>query len=235
MIRALLIDDEKNALTALRKMLEQFCTHVSVVGEAQTALEGLRLIRELTPDVVFLDIEMPGGTGFDLLETIGNRNFTTVFTTAHEQYTIPAIRSGAIDYLLKPVSIDELRAAIGRVQKLIESPTKPAQEPYRLTICNADGTRFVSGDEVICIEGDRRYSRFYLNDGKEYLVSKNLGELEEELRSLNFFRVHKSWLVNRAHVKYISAADGGFVTLSNNKEIEISRRKRGEFLRMMQC
>lgn len=233
MLRVLLIDDEKNALTALRKMLEQFCPDVTVVGEAQTALEGLRLIRQCEPDLVFLDVEMPGGTGFDLLETLDKRTFTTIFTTAHEQYSIPAIRAGAVDYLLKPVSLDELRNAIKRVNDQREKSVTVASGEQRISISNTDGTWFVSANDVVCIEGDGRYSRFFLTDGKDHLVSRNLGELEEELGAMHFFRVHKSWLVNCRHVKQISSADGGFAVLSNGKEIEISRRKKAEFMRMM--
>lgn len=234
MLKTVLIDDEKNARIALRKMLEQFCPDVSVIGEAQNAIEGLVLIRKLEPDLVFLDVEMPGGTGFDLLDASDKRTFTTIFTTAHEQYTIPAIRSGAVDYLLKPINLDELRNAVVRVaqERKKAAPAAPAADV--LTISNADGTWFVSPSQVICIEGERRYSRFYLADGKEHVVSHTLGELEEQLEKAGFFRVHKSWLVNCAHVKHISSADGGFAVLSNNKEIEISRRKRAEFMRMME-
>ena len=234
MLRVLLIDDEKNALTALRKMLEQFCPDVTVMGEAQTALEGLRLIREHNPDLVFLDVEMPGGTGFDLLETLDKKNFATIFTTAHEQYTIPALRAGAVDYLLKPVSLDELRGAIKRVVSTNEKRGAAQAENLRVSISNSEGTWFVAATDIVCIEGDGRYSRFYLADGKEHLVSRNLGELEEELGPAKFFRAHKSWLVNCQHVKQISSADGGFAVLSNGKEIEISRRKKAEFMRMME-
>jgi two-component system, LytTR family, response regulator len=234
MLKALLIDDEKNALSALRKMLEQFCPDVTVVGEANTAFEGLQLIRQHEPDLVFLDVEMPGGTGFDLLDMLDKKTFTTIFTTAHEQYAIPALRSGAADYLLKPVSLDELRAAIRRVISGKEKTgTTPPAEELRISISNSDGTWFVPAASIICVEGDGRYSRFYLADGREYLVSRNLGELEEELSSAKFFRVHKSWLVNCRHVVRISSADGGFAILSNGKEIEISRRKRAEFMQVM--
>ncbi|MDQ3110800.1 MAG: LytTR family DNA-binding domain-containing protein [Bacteroidota bacterium] len=234
MLKALLIDDEKNALTALRKMLEQFCPDVTVIGEAQTALEGLRLIRMQEPDLVFLDVEMPGGTGFDLLETLDKKTFVTIFTTAHEQYILPALRSGAVDYLLKPVSLDELRTSIKRVRSSKEKYEIALKENLPVSISNSEGTWFVPAIDIICIEGDGRYSRFYLIDGKEHVVSKNLGELEEGLSPMKFFRVHKSWLVNCRHVVKLSNADGGFAILSNGKEIEISRRKKTDFIRMME-
>lgn len=233
MLKALLIDDEKNALTALRKMLEQFCPDVLVIGEAQTALEGLRLIRQQEPDLLFLDVEMPGGTGFDLLETLERKSFSTIFTTAHEQYALPALRSGAIDYLLKPISLDELRAAIKRVITAKEKPEQGLKENPRISISNSDGTLFVSAADIVCVEGDGRYSRFYLTDGKEHVVSRNLGDLEQELCPAKFFRVHKSWLVNCGHIIKVSSKDGGFAVLSNGKEIEISRRKKAEFMEMM--
>ncbi|TND06477.1 MAG: two-component system, LytT family, response regulator [Bacteroidetes bacterium] len=234
MLKALLIDDEKNARTALRKMLEQFCPEVTVIGEAQTAVEGIRLIRQEEPDLLFLDVEMPGGTGFDLLEILDEKRFTTIFTTAHEQYTLPALRSGAVDYLLKPISLDELRAAIKRAFAVKEKYKGTWKEDLRVSISNSDGTSFVSETDIVCIEGDGRYSRFYLTDGKEHVVSKNLGELETELSHAKFFRVHKSWLVNCGHVMRISSGDGGFAVLSNGKEIEISRRKKAEFMQMME-
>jgi two-component system LytT family response regulator len=234
MLKALLIDDEKNALTALRKMLEQFCPDVTVIGEAQTALEGIRLIRQQEPDVLFLDVEMPGGTGFDLLDTLDKKTFATIFTTAHEQYTLPALRSGATDYLLKPISLDELRASIKRVIEKKEKNRIAVKENPRVSISNSEGILFVPATDIICVEGDGRYSRFYLVDGKEHVISRNLGELEEELRASKFFRVHKSWLVNCQHVTKISSRDGGFAILSNGKEIEISRRKKAEFMQMMQ-
>lgn len=234
MLKAVLIDDEKNARIALRKMLEQFCPDVAVLGEAQNAMEALLLIRKVEPELVFLDVEMPGGTGFDLLDAIEKRTFTTIFTTAHEQYTIPAIRSGAFDYLLKPINLDELRSAVARAMELQKKTAQGSAATEVLTISNAEGTWFVPPSEVICIEGERRYSRFYLTNGNEHVVSHTLGDLEEELVKAGFFRVHKSWLVNCAHVKHISSADGGFAVLTNNKEIEISRRKRAEFIRMME-
>jgi two-component system LytT family response regulator len=234
MLRAILIDDEKNALIALRKMIEQFCPQVQVVGESHTAIEGIALINRLSPDVVFLDVEMPGGTGFDLLAALEKKTFITIFTTAHVQYTIPAIRAGAVDYLLKPVNIDELRAAVKRVAALKEGPASPLVKNERVTISNSSGTWFVSVDEIICIGGDGRSSCFYLRDGSEHSISTNLGELEGTFSALNFFRVHKSWLVNCGHVKHISTSDGGFAVLSNGKEIEISRRKKAEFIRIME-
>lgn len=233
MLRALLIDDEKNALSALRKLLEQFCPEVHVIGEAQTALDGLRLIRQQNPDIVFLDVEMPGGTGFDLLEALDKKNFSVIFTTAHEQYTIPAIRAGASDYLLKPVSLEELRAAIHRVSGKGKAGLATTED-FRVSVSNNKGTWFVPVTDIIYIEAEGRYSRFFLTGGVEYPVSKNLGELQSELAHMKFFRVHKSWLVNCRHVMRIASSDGGFAILSNGKEIEISRRRRADFMRMME-
>jgi two-component system LytT family response regulator len=233
MLKTLLIDDEKNALTALRKMLEQYCPDVAVIGEAQTAFEGIRLIRQLEPDLVFLDVEMPGGTGFDLLETMEKKTFAIIFTTAHEQYLLSALRSGATDYLLKPISLDELKNAVKRVLATKEK-INTTKENLRVSISNSGGTSFVAAADIVCIEGDGRYSRFYLLDGSEHVVARNLGELEEELSKAKFFRVHKSWIVNCRHVLRISSTDGGFAILSNGKEIEISRRKKAEFMQLMQ-
>lgn len=231
MLNAVLVDDEKNARLALRKMLEHFCPEVCITGEATTAIEALSLIRKLQPDLVFLDVEMPGGTGFDLLDAIDEPQFRIIFTTAHEQYSIPAIRAGASDYLLKPINVDELKSAVARAAALIRKA--PAQKDV-IVISNAEGTWFVASADVICIEGEGRYSRFYLDDGKQHVVSRPLGDLEAELKGLSFFRPHKSWIVNCAHVKQISSADGGFAVLSDMREIEISRRRRAAFIRIME-
>lgn len=233
-MKVLLIDDEKNALTALRRMIEQFCPGVTVAGEAQTAIEGLRLIKQLAPDVVFLDVEMPGGTGFDLLNNIDEKRFNVVFTTAHEHYAIPALRSGAADYLLKPVSIDELRNAIARLSSAKENQTGVSPEHQRYKIITPEGTWFMPYAEIICIQGEGRYSRIFVGDNKEYVVAHNLGEIEKELSAARFFRVHKSWLVNCMHVRQIANRDGGFAVLSNGKEIEISRRKKAEFIQLLE-
>lgn len=232
-MKAVLIDDEKNALTALRKMIGQFCSGVEVTGEAQTAMEGLQLIRRQQPDLVFLDVEMPGGTGFDLLEAIEKKNFAVIFTTAYEHYAIPALRTGAADYLLKPISIDELRKAIERVQTLKLKNTIASPEAQRVRIANAEGTLFVPVTDITCIKGEGRYSRFFLQNGEEQLVARNLGELEEELSPARFFRLHKSWLVNCASVVRITHRDGGFAVLTDGREIEISRRKKAEFLQLL--
>lgn len=234
-LKAIIIDDEKDAVFALRKMLEQFCTGVVVAGEASNALSGLKLIQQVQPDVVFLDVEMPGGTGFEMLETFEGSPFSVVFTTAYQQYAISAIRAGAADYLLKPIDVEELRNAIARVEaRLAEQRTsRPSYEEYKVKIVQQNGTFFLPCQDILCIEGDGRYSTIFGTDGKTHLVSRNLKEFEEELAPYRFFRVHKSFLVNCRHVVRISHSDGGFAVMSDGRQIEISRRKKVEFQEFM--
>jgi len=234
-LRTVIIDDEEKAIEVLRGMLVQFCRGVEVVGEANNALSGLKLIQQARPDLVFLDVEMPGGTGFEMLETLGGGNFFIVFTTAYAQYTIPAIRAGATDYLLKPINMDELREAVERVKgKMHEKlALELPYEQYKVQITQQSGTMFVPCAEIICVEGEGRYSTLHTTGGKKYMVSRNLKEFEEELGAYRFFRVHKSFLVNCHHVLRISHADGGFAEMSDGRQIEISRRKKTEFQEFM--
>lgn len=235
-LKAVLIDDERDALFALRKLLEEFCEGVEVCGEATGALAGLKLIRQFDPHVVFLDVEMPGGNGFDLLDTLKQQPVNVVFTTAYEQYAINALRAGAVDYLLKPIDIGELRDAVKRVRARIEREgalLKSPTEEYKIKISQQGGTFFVPCNDVLYVEGEGRYSTIYLADGRKYLVSKNLKEFEDELLRHRFFRIHKSFLVNCRYVTRITHSDGGFVELSNGKQIEISRRRKMEFQEFM--
>jgi two-component system LytT family response regulator len=237
-LKALIIDDEKDAVIGLRTMLQDFCEGVEVVGEAYSAIEGLKLIRHFNPDLIFLDVEMPGGNGFDMLEALQDRSVRVVFTTAYDNYSIRALRADADDYLLKPLDIDDLQNAVEKVRRIV-GKTRPrdhslSPEEYRLRLNSQKGIVFVSCSEVVHIEGDGRYSTVYTSAGEQYVVTRNLGEFEEELTRFRFFRVHKSHLINCRHVERISHADGGFVELSNGQSIEISRRKKAEFIHLME-
>ncbi|TND08290.1 MAG: two component transcriptional regulator, LytTR family [Bacteroidetes bacterium] len=235
-LKTILIDDEKDALFALRKLLEEFCEGVEVCAEATSALSGLRLIQQHQPDVVFLDVEMPGGNGFDLLETLKTKPINIVFTTAYEQYAINALRAGAVDYLLKPIDLGELRDALMRVRARFERDETMQQastEEYKIKIAQQGETFFIPCVDILYIEGEGRYSTIHITGGKKHLVSKNLKEFEDELSRHRFFRIHKSFLVNCRYVSRITHSDGGFVELSNGKQIEISRRRKMEFQEFM--
>lgn len=237
-MKILIVDDERTALAGLRVLLSEFCENAEVVGEASSAIEALKLIRTNRPDLVLLDIEMPGGNGFEMLEALDEHQRPHfIFITAHAEHSIRAVRAGASDYLLKPVDVDELVAAIEHVRKKLN---KQEEEPlasvsgHRVRISDNRGIQFVPVSEIICIRSDGRYSVISLISGAEHTVAKTLGDFEMELNAHQFFRVHRSYLINCRHVESISHTDGGFVEMKTGKSIEISRRKKAEFIRLME-
>ncbi|MGZ4157620.1 MAG: LytR/AlgR family response regulator transcription factor, partial [Bacteroidia bacterium] len=196
------------------------------------------------PDIVFLDIEMPNGNGFSLLQRFEEITFQLIFTTAYENYAIAAIRHHALDYLLKPIDIDELKAAIKNASTAIKN--KPAVNRYsdfinerkaditsRIALPIKDGIVYLTLSEIIRVESDGSYSTFYNSDGKKYVVSKNLKEYEDILPTREFFRSHKSHLINIKKVKKYLRTDGYFAEMEDGSVIEISRRKKDEFLQLM--
>jgi two-component system LytT family response regulator len=231
-LRTLLVDDEPKASEGLTQLIRLYSTELEVVGAAASLTDALRQIIALKPDLVFLDIEMPEGNGFDLVEAIKEQRADLVFVTAHADYALRAFKTDAIDYLLKPVSPRELRMTIDRIlarrEKMHEVKTD-----YKIRIGASEGIQFISCANVVGVEGNGRYSVIHTNDGKTQLVTKNIGAFEEELMPYNFFRVHKSWLVNCRHVIRLENTDGGTVELSNGKKVLLSRRKRNDFLKQM--
>jgi two-component system, LytTR family, response regulator len=228
-LKTIIVDDEPDAILVLKTMIQDFCDDVEVVGIAGNAIQAIKLIKERRPDVLFLDVEMPGGTGFDLLEAIGEPKPQVIFITAYNRHAIKAIRSNALDYLLKPVDVDELRAA---VKKAAEKAGKTDRELKTsvIRLCGQEGIVLTEIRDIIYIKGEGRYSTVSFTDGKKVLVVKNLKEFEDELAGNFFYRVHKSHLVNCNHVKKIANKDGGFIELSNGESVEVSRRKKSDFL-----
>ncbi|HEU4717302.1 MAG TPA: LytTR family DNA-binding domain-containing protein [Bacteroidia bacterium] len=236
-VRVLIVDDEADAVAGLRTMLRDFCTGVEVVGESSSAIEGVKLIRRLQPDAVFLDVEMPGGDGFSLIDSLDKANRPAIiFTTAHREYAISALREQAFDYLLKPVDIDELQNAVEKAKNFLASRNSRELQPgeeQRMRVSTPEGIVFIPLSEIIHIEASGRYSIVHSVHAGSHTVTRNIGEYEEELTGSGFFRVHKSHLVNCRHALRISSADGGFLELSNGRSIEISRRKKSEFMLRM--
>ena len=242
MLRVLLIDDEPNSAETLRLLL----THVpgvEVVGVCTSAHDGLAAITDKSPDLVFLDIEMPHLNGFDLLDSVGTVNFSVIFTTAYNHYAIRAIRFSALDYLLKPIDLAELQQAVARAQQqkelqhsmlqyrvFFENLKNQSQALNKLALPTQEGLLFVQISEIIRCESDRNYTHFHLTSGRPVLVSKNLGEYDELLDTYNFFRVHNSHLVNLAHVRRYLRTDGGQLELTDGSIIDISRRRKDELL-----
>ncbi len=243
-MKAILVDDEMDGLRTLQRMLEKHCPQVQVAGTATNAAVAKERINGLQPDLVFLDIQMPGKSGLDLLSDLDTSSFEVIFVTAFNDYVLQALQFSAVDYLLKPVDEDRLIEAVQRAEKRIQEEKKGAQSDtllhnlekagtpadMRLCLPTLKGFIIVKLSEIIYGEADRSYTLFHIEGGKTVLVSKALIEYEELLRGTTFLRVHKSFLINLLHVREYQRGEGGSVIMSNKAEIEISRRKKEAFL-----
>lgn len=233
-LTALIVDDEQNAIDGLRELIRLYCPEVEVLAVSDSIQDGVAKIISLKPDLVFLDIEMPEGNGFDLAEVAQTSGSSFVFVTGHSNYAQRAFTVDAIHYLLKPVSYKELRVAVSRAAQRRElKATAPPEASHRIMISGASGVQFIDALDVVGIEADGRYSTIYTRDGQKIVVTRNIGEYETELEPHHFFRVHKSWLVNCRHVKRVLNADGGTIELTTGQSILISRRRKAEFLGLM--
>ncbi len=234
-LKSLIVEDNKLMATLLVDLLEGYEKEIEVIGLAKTGKEAINLIETLRPNVVFLDVELPDMTGFELLQRLTNINFQTVFTTAHSHYAIKAFRFNALDYLIKPIKENELDESIKRLLKsannTIDVKTALSNleskdiENQKLVLPLQNGTLRLPLKQITHIEGDRNYSSIYLNNNSKELSSKNLAYFEDILTDKNFFRSHRSFLVNKFHIKTLQ--DGNFVLTSGIK-IPISRRKKSE-------
>ncbi len=238
-IRSIIIDDELNNCENLKNILERYCPEVEVSGMAHNATEGLELITKENPRLIFLDVQMPGGSGFDLLESIKKPTFDVVFVTAYNQYAIKAIRQSAIDYLLKPVNILELKEAVSKVAEKINDMDnenekllnylenkKNAVKQKKIALPSSERLLFVKVEDIIRCKGENNYTHFYLIDGGSILVSKTLKEYEEILSEENFIRVHQSHLINAKHVVSFEKRDGGYLKMSDGSTVTISRQRK---------
>jgi len=245
--RALIIDDSDNSRITLAHDLEQYCPQVMIVGEANGVQAGLKTIRENKPDVVFLDVEMGDGTGFDLLGQLKEIDFQVIFTTAHDAYGIKAIKFSALDYLLKPVDSDELVKAVAKLDQnarnkqvkdsinlLLENMrgSKPAAAK-RIALHSLEKVHLVSIDEIIRCESQGAYTTFHLKNKEQILATKNLKEFEQMLEEHSFIRVHHSHLINFAYIKEYIKKDGGYAVMIDKSEVPVSFRKRANLLQMM--
>lgn len=241
MLKAIIIDDETAAIRALTVLIEKHTPHVQLVASTSACAEGISLIEEQRPDIVFLDISMPDMNGFSLLQKLRYKDFHLVFTTAHERYAIQAIKHHASGYLLKPVDIDELKQAVEMIEKTTTAAGKivKATAIRRLELNSMislpikEGMIYHSVSDILWIESNGNYCTFHTQDRKKYVVSKNIGEYEDMLPEKEFFRVHKSYLINIRKVRKYIRTDGYFVEMDDGAIVEISRRKKDEFLHLM--
>lgn len=247
MIRAIIIDDEPLAIESLEIILKKKCSDdVRVIATSNSPHLGKSLIEEHKPDLVFLDIEMPGMSGIDIVRSFKNPTFRVVFITAFDAYAIEALRLSAIDYLLKPVETDEIVNIVARIKSEIRknenlfssqfqnlekflAQTTGASQP-RIGIAMADKIVFVNISDILYCEAKGVYTNIYLNGGKKILASKPLGDFESQLTSHKFFRIHHSTLINLNHIKEFQRFNGGYVVMQNDAKLEVSHRKRKDFL-----
>jgi two-component system, LytTR family, response regulator len=231
--RAVIIDDEEDSRSNTRSMIQNYCSELEIVGEASSGPEGKQKIQELKPHVVFLDINMPGMNGFQMLEGIYNRDFCVIFLTAYSEHGITAVKAGATDYLLKPLILSELQGAIKKVVQHYESKGAAAQKTEdnkNLVLINhSKGFTLVDFKDIIWLEASDNYTNLFLNGQKKIIASKTLKEFESILPSNDFFRVHRSALININYVKEYSNHEGGEVILSDGTHVQVSKARTQEF------
>ncbi|MBT1700648.1 LytTR family DNA-binding domain-containing protein [Fulvivirgaceae bacterium PWU4] len=242
MLKGVIIDDESKSRESLQILLQDFCKNVEIKALCQNVSEGLQAISEHRPDVVFLDIQMQRETGFDLLNRLKNIDFEVIFTTAYSEYAIKAFKFSAIDYLLKPIDIEELARALEKVEKKVNGNMslrleqliqnlKPAVSPqYKLALPASDGLVFVKIDDILYCEASSNYTNIHTGDGKKHIVSRTLKEYDDLLGDHNFFRIHNSYLINMNAIKKYVRGDGGYVIMNNDVSLDVSKRKKEAFL-----
>ncbi|WP_262733541.1 LytR/AlgR family response regulator transcription factor [Gaetbulibacter sp. NE] len=238
-LKSIIVEDEETSRDILKNYLKKYCPNVDVLGEAANVDEALVLIRNNDLDLVFLDVEMPYGNAFDLLDKVGDIDFETVFVTAYNHYAIEALNAHASYYLMKPISIDELIKAVDYVTE-IKTKEDALQDQVlvpktnsvngKITIPQQDGFEVLNTADILYCKADDNYTEIYLNTNKKKLVSKTLKYFEDALSDSSFARVHKSYLVNVNEVTKYVKGKGGSVILSNGKQIMVSASKKSELL-----
>lgn len=240
-IRALIVDDEEDARKLIRMLLRDYCPQIEVLGEADGVESAFAAIQRTQPDLVFLDIQLQDGSGFDLLQKFTEIPFQTIFATGYDQYALRAFEFCALDYLLKPVSSDDLVRAVNRLQPnrqyeqfelLLQSIRNGAEDARftKLALHTIDRLQLIPLVEITHLEADKGYSTFFLQNGKRYTVAKSIGEYEKLLPAKDFFRIHVSHLIHRAFVREYIKSDGGMVVLADGKQLPLARRRREPFL-----
>jgi two-component system, LytTR family, response regulator len=243
-MKAIIVDDEPDGVRTLKKLMELTCPEVEIAATCNNASSARQALEEIKPDLVFLDIRMPGKSGLDLLAELPEKNFEVIFVTAHNEYLLQALQFSAVDYLMKPVDEDRLTEAVQRVKKRQKMEKSPGQaeallyninkagSPLEMRLClpTLKGFTIVKLEEIVYCEAQRSYTVFHLVNTKTIMISKPLFDYECLLNGTTFLRIHKSFLINLLHIKEYVRGEGGTVVMSNNMEIEVSRRKKELFL-----
>jgi len=245
-MNTLIIDDNPNAQEFLEELLKIYCKDLQLLGKANNIVEGEKLIKTLQPELVFLDVEMPQGTGFELLQKLGNTNFKVIFTTAHEKYALKAIKYSALDYLLKPIDANELVEAVNKakeekltevsqlqIKTLLKNLDAPPAHTQKIILRDKYGMQITAIQDIIHLEADNNYTKFFIQNQAPILVSKSLKEYEQLLPKEQFFRCHKSHLVNLEHLLRYDKKDDDILIMKNGNKVPISRRKLDILIRKM--
>lgn len=243
MIKTIIIEDEQKSLEMLAGIIQKHCPDLNIIGLARNVEEGVNLINSATPELVFLDISMPDGSGFDLLEKVQDKKFEIIFATASDQHAIKAIKFSASDYLLKPIDIEELKKAVQKViqrksaipnmenlQFLIQHLKRADESFQKITLPTGNAYEIVNIKDIIRCEADGSYTNFYLSDKRKLMISAGLKHYEELLPEADFIRVHHHHLINMNQVVRFLKEDGGYAVMSDGSKIEISRRKKEAFM-----
>ncbi len=242
MIKGVIVDDMIQAQEALQRDLAESCPQVEILGTATGVVTAAKLLKELKPDVLFLDIELEDGTGFDLLEILPEIDFKIIFITASDQHAIRAFKFSAVDYLLKPLDLDELKNAIEKIS-ITDSAEKievlldhwdQKNNSRKLALQNSDKILVINTDEIVRCEAENNYTTFHFNDHSKFLVSKTLKSYEKILEPLGFYRVHQSHLVNLHQIKAYVKLEGGYLVMENDHRVPVSVRKKAKVVELLE-
>lgn len=245
-LKVIIVDDEKPGRENLKAIINTYFEDIEVAGLAENIDEARKLISEHTLDIVFLDIELGADVGFDLLASIPDPSFETIFVTAYEEYAVKAFRTKATDYLLKPVDIDDLRDAILKVKSKIKQkksqaldeklmhPSNTQTTTMFLRVSTQDGVEMISYHDILYLQSINYYTNIVLLSGREIICSKTLKEYEILLKEMNFYRIHNSYIINLSHLKCVISKETNFAKLSNDSKITISRRRKDGFLKYLE-
>ena len=242
MIKAIIIDDEQNCIDSLLFDLQKHCKEVDILETCTNPKQGIFSIKKLKPDLVFLDVQMPWMSGFEMLELMDKIDFAIIFTTAFDQFAAKAFRISAIDYLLKPIHINDLKDAIRKASEKIQQKSgtdnianllqniKKPEVNQRIAVPGREGYEFIEAGKIIYAKAEGSYTHVFLNDKRKLIISKTLSDIEEMLPTELFQRIHHSTLVNLSHVTHLFKTDGGFVVLDNGEKLVVSKSKKDSLM-----
>lgn len=244
MLNAIIIDDVPQAIQTLKEDLQDYCPEIEIIGTADGVVSGAKLLKQKTPDILFLDIHLKDGVGFDILEILPTINFKIIFTTGSDQHAIQAFKFSAVDYLLKPVDPDDLQAAVKKAKEQIEGQSEQlnllkdhlniSNSPKRIALHTLEKIQIAEVNDILRCESSGNYTLFHFKNNPKLLVTKTLKEFDKLLTDYNFLRVHQSHLINGNQIKEFVKSDGGYIVMKDGKKIPVSVRKRPSVVKMLE-